>query len=59
MDFWSRVELELLAMFFLTIVAFVLSVHIGNKVYATISSILILLEMIFTRYLEKLEKEYR
>ena len=59
MDFWSRVELEFLFMFFLTMVALVLSVHIGNKVYAVVCSFLILAEMLLARYFEKLEEEYR
>ena len=36
MDFWSRVELELLFMFFLTMVALVLSVHIDKGIYGNI-----------------------
>jgi len=59
MDFWSRVELEFLFMFFLTMVALVLSVHIGNKVYAVVCSFLILAEILLARYFEKLEEEYR
>ena len=59
MDFWSRVELEFLFMFFLTMVALVLSVYIGNRVYAVVCSFLILAEMLLARYFEKLEEEYR
>ena len=58
MDYWKRVELELGLAIILTLPAMILSTYIGNKIYTTISWILLLGENILARYYEKKYQEY-
>ena len=43
----------------LTLLALVLSILIGNKIYSTIAMTMLLGEYLLARYFEKLEKEYK
>lgn len=59
MDYWERIELELILVIALTLLALVLSILIGNKIYSTIAMTMLLGEYLLARYFEKLEKEYK